>query len=66
MVNALVGQTASLLHQSRAGVVAAMVAACSRTQAGQAAVATAVAQCLASPAFKVRLQAIRIRTPVVQ
>ncbi|KAK9844418.1 hypothetical protein WJX74_002205 [Apatococcus lobatus] len=52
MVKALVGQTASLLQQSRAGVVAAMVAACGRTQAGQAAVATAVAQAVAAPASK--------------
>ena len=66
MVNALLGQIASLLHQSRAGVVAAMVAACSRTQAGQAAVARAVAQCLASPASKVCLQAIVMHMPVVQ
>lgn len=54
MVKALVEQISSLLRQSRAGVVAAMVAACGRTQACQAAMATAVAQALASPASKVR------------
>lgn len=46
-------QTSSLLRQSRAGVVAAMVAACGRTQGCQAAMATAVAQALASPVSKV-------------
>ena len=45
-MRALAGQAASLLQQSRAGVVAAMLAACVRTQAAQSEAAQAIAQAL--------------------
>ena len=46
-MGALAGKVASLLQQSRAGVVAALLAACVRMQAAQSEAAQAVAQSFA-------------------